>query len=432
MATDPVELVRHTEAETPFTANLNETLQRLANLAPSTGAPYLTLTLDWRPEGSKPNSRAGRAFFDQQRDELFQGDRYEPHTPEFESVSADLEQISAYLDGEIDPAVQGLVVVACSAQGVFEPVQLSEPLENGLIVGPTPSLRALAKQLDDSSAFAVIHADQREAHVIIVEGAARRRDVEIRGNDYPRHQAQGGWSQRRFQMRADERVDAFLREIAQETEHLLQENQIESIVLAGNEQITSALEEELSQQLQQRLVGSTRLDIRASEQELLEAVLPIVEEAERQREHDTIDRVLNGAGPGGGAVTGPDETLTALQAGQVMKLVINDDLELDGWADYSLPLYGVGPVPRQHPAGGDSSTLTSVPLQDELVRLAVQTGAEIEIVRTNPPVQPDEDVNDMEVGSLPQTDRARKLGELGGVAAILRFVLDEDHSTAEV
>jgi hypothetical protein len=81
MATDPVELVRHNEAETPFAPDLKETLRRLADLAPSTEAPYVTLSLDWRPDGSQPNSRAGRAFFDQQRDDLLGGDRYEPHTP---------------------------------------------------------------------------------------------------------------------------------------------------------------------------------------------------------------------------------------------------------------------------------------------------------------------------------------------------------------
>src|SRR5918995_100443 len=54
MATDPVQQIRELEHDTPLAIDLSATLARLAALPPSTEAPYLTVSLDWRPEGSAP------------------------------------------------------------------------------------------------------------------------------------------------------------------------------------------------------------------------------------------------------------------------------------------------------------------------------------------------------------------------------------------
>src|SRR4026208_2568672 len=54
MATDPVQQIRELEHDTPLAMDLTATLARLAELPPSTKAPYLTVSLDWRPEGSAP------------------------------------------------------------------------------------------------------------------------------------------------------------------------------------------------------------------------------------------------------------------------------------------------------------------------------------------------------------------------------------------
>src|SRR3954465_8503546 len=54
MVTDPVQQIREVEHDTPLAMDLNATLARLAALPPSTEAPYLTVSLDWRPEGSAP------------------------------------------------------------------------------------------------------------------------------------------------------------------------------------------------------------------------------------------------------------------------------------------------------------------------------------------------------------------------------------------
>jgi peptide subunit release factor 1 (eRF1) len=167
---------------------------------------------------------------------------------------------------------------------------------------------------------------------------------------------------------------------------------------------------------------------------VLDASRRVAIEAERAREAETVSRVENGAGPGGGAVTGAVETLTALQTGQVMKLVMNDDFSAPGWADYTLPMYGTGEPPATHPAGGSVENIVGVALEEEVVRLALQVGAEIEIIHSTVSTAdldgtrplPDADANP------PRLEAAQALDRLGGVGAILRYTLSEDQSTAEL
>jgi peptide subunit release factor 1 (eRF1) len=113
--------------------------------------------------------------------------------------------------------------------------------------------------------------------------------------------------------------------------------------------------------------------------------------------------------------------IKALQAGQVATLVIVDDFAAPGWADYTMNVYGAGPVPETHPLGGDVADLVPVDLAQELIRLAVRTGAEIEIVKTS--IDTADLPEEIPAGGngLPRTEAARELDKLGGVGALLRF-----------
>lgn len=429
MATDPVKQVRHDRFQDPFVGNLPAVLKRLANLPPSTGAPYLTLTLDWRPDGTRPEVRTGKKFFDEQMDNFFRATGFEAHTPPYESLSSDIERVRSYVDGDVDPAVQGIVFIACAAQNVFDYLPLGLPLSNHAALAPTPELRVLAKLAEDEPPYAVLLADQKHAIFSVIDQAMRERDINVKATGFPRHQKQGGLSQRRYQARAEDRVEAFVRAVAVDTQRAMKEAAADLLVLAGNDQITAMFRGALHLSVSDRIAGTVRLDVNANEDEVIAESVPVIEQWEREHEAAMVDRVENGAGPGGGAVTGPVETLTALQARQVMALVMNDDFAMPGWADFSFPLYGVGAPPSQHPAGGDVSNIVPVTLENELVRLAIQEDAETEIVHATPPVTATETVDEVD-GAFPRTSAARRLDALGGVGGILRFALAADQSTA--
>ncbi len=457
MATDPVQQIRELEHDTPLAMDLNATLTRLAALPPSPEAPYLTVSLDWRPEGSAPGRfepsepkrserRAPREEDGAPRrpawQELRRGldetvNSYGPRGAAFESLTADMERLTTYLDEELDPAATGIVVIACHQQGVFEPVPLDVPVDSGFTVGPIPALRQLARAADDYPSYAIIAADQRDAFLWLMEGQTWDRGVQLEASGYPRKQQQGGWSQKRYQNRADERVEAFARTIAEETRRAFEEVNApvpyEYLIIAANEQMFTLLNAELHETIKERVLGQITLPIEASISEVIAAAQPLVEEAERKREMEAVQAVRDGVGAGGKGVAGAVDTITALETGQVMTLVMNDDFLQLGWADYTLPLYGVGSPPGEHPAGGDVANLVPTTVEDEVVRLALQIGAEVQLVRSAVPVgvEEQEQIPDAD-DPTPRSEAARALDELGGIGAILRYALDEGQPTADL
>jgi hypothetical protein len=457
MATDPVQQIRELEHDTPLAMDLSATLARLAALPPSTEAPYLTVSLDWRPEGSAPGRfeapepkrserRAPReedgaprrpAWQELRRDLEETVNGYGPRGAAFESLTADMELLTTYLDQELDPAATGVVVIACHHQGVFEPVPLDLPVDSGFTVGPIPSLRQLARAADDYPPYAIIAADQRDAVLWLMEGQTWDRGVELEASGYPRKQQQGGWSQRRYQNRADERVEAFARTIAEETRRAFEEVnepvKYEYLIVATAEPMSTALNGAFHESIKQRILGQLQLPIEADITEIAAEAEPLIEEAERKREMEAVQAVRDGVGAGGRGVAGAVDTITALETGQVMTLVMNDDFSQPGWADYTLPLYGVGSPPGEHPAGGDVANLVPTTVEDEVVRLALQIGAEVQLVRSAVPVgvEEQEQIPDAD-DPTPRSEAARALDELGGIGGILRYALDAGQPTADL
>ena len=457
MATDPVQQIQELEHDTPLAQDLTATLSRLAVLPPSPEAPYLTVSLDWRPEGSAPGRFAPtepkrserrapreedgaprRPAWQQLRRDLDETvNSYGPRGAAFESLTADMERLTTYLDEELDPAAQGIVVVACQHQGVFEPIPLDVPVVTGFSIGPIPSLRPLVHAAEDYPPYAILAADQREAFLWLMEGQTWDRGVQLEATGYPRKQQQGGWSQRRYQNRADERVEAFARTIAEETRRAFEEVnapvRYQYLIVAADEPMFTALNGEFHETIKERILGQLHLPIEANITEVTAAAEPLVEEAERQREIEAVQAVRDGAGAGGRGVAGAEDTLTALQTGQVMTLVMNDDFSQAGWADYTLPLYGVGSPPGEHPAGGDAASIVPTTVEDEAVRLALQIGADVELVRSAVPVgqEEQEQIPDADEPA-PRSEAARSLDEMGGIGAILRYALDEGQSTADL
>src|SRR5829696_4664434 len=101
MATDPVQSVHAHRHETAIDRDVRRPLQRMAEFAPSPDVPYLTVRIDWRPDGTQPNMRPGRDVIRRRVDEIV--DSQEAHTPASEAMIQVRDTIMSYLDNEVDP-----------------------------------------------------------------------------------------------------------------------------------------------------------------------------------------------------------------------------------------------------------------------------------------------------------------------------------------
>ncbi len=442
MATDPIRRIRSRVHETAFDLDVRSALRRLAALSPSPGVQYLTVSLDWRPEGSVParvplgdvqpsqrrtlprfetiSSRPSRQEVERLLGELISD--FGPRGEAFDSLTADIARLGDVLD-EVDPAARGLFVVSCSARGVFEELSLGLPVPTRAAVGPTPALSVLARLDDDYPPYAVLLADQHQATLSFITQAVVSESVSLDSSGYPRKQKQGGPNQRRYQNRADERVAAFARGIADETRKALDETGIGMLIIAGDEVLTSALDVALHQTVKERIIATIRLDSTATEQQIIEATRDIVRQEERDREAQAVAELQDQIGSNAAAVSGVEGTLATLQAGRVDSLIMVDDLELTGWADISMGVYGAGELPAEHPLGGDVANIVPIDLDEELVRLAFASGADVQIVKT----ASGDSAADVETipaaGAISRSEPAAILDQMGGVGALLRYTI---------
>jgi peptide subunit release factor 1 (eRF1) len=194
------------------------------------------------------------------------------------------------------------------------------------------------------------------------------------------------------------------------------------LIIAGDEVITSALDDALHETVKERIIATIRLDNTSTEQQVIDATQPLVRQEERDREREAVEELQNRIGADAEAVSGAERTLATLQGGRVESLIMVDDLALEGWADFAMGVYGTGQPPAEHPAGGDVADIVPVDLDEELVRLAFLGGADVQIVKTaSPDRAADSDSIPVDSASASRSEPAMALDTLGGVGAILRY-----------
>jgi hypothetical protein len=419
MAFSPVKRMREDQFETTVQVELDTVLRELGQLPPGHSTPYLTVSLDWRPSGSDPEYRGAIQYFEQQSRRI--QEEYWPRGDVFDSLGADILRIREWLSSAVDPATRGLFIVANSGQDVFEAISVGMPLKNRVVSGPIPALGSLARLHEDNPTYAVLLADQQQSYLSLITQAHQVEQLTMVSSDYPRKQATGGWSQRRFQQRADERLMALGRQISEEAERYMDQHDVDMLVIAGDEVITGTLNRTMSESLLERVVAQIRLDIDASTEEILDATVPIAERAEAERELVSVKAISDTYQSGGPAVVGSEAVMNALIEARVAALVINEDFHEDGWADFANQRYGVGEQRNVLTSAVAEIAVAPVIMEEEMVRLAIQQNAEIDIIHTGVPVTGERDDQLPDADEIPRSDAARRLDELGGVAALLRY-----------
>ncbi len=440
MATNPVRKIQASSFESPLDINTIEPLNFLASLTPSLEIPYLTMTIDWTPAGGSPgreappellrselrssirheegaSRRPGKTEIRKKLTELL--DTLEPRSDRHVLLQADIEALDVWLDKELDPAAQGVYIV--SGPDLLLPLALAVPVETNVWYEPFPVLQPLAHIAEDYATYAVLAVDQENAELSYLTQGVRSVAVRLQSNLYPRHQQTGGPSQRRFQNRAGERTSHFARSIVEQVEHALTEWDVPVIVPVGSHTFLSEVRNAATEPVASRLTETVPLHLNPwpSIHDLADATSAIDLAAERGREAAAVSEVRELLGQNQ-AVAGTVDVLNALQSHQVKQLVMNEDYAETGWADLTLPIYGVGEIPTEHPTGGDIANLVQIDLAEAIIRLTLQTDGIVELVHTQVPVGADEGVP-AKGSDIPRSEAAAQLDEVGGIGAVLRF-----------
>jgi peptide chain release factor subunit 1 len=305
-----------TKSTTALETPLRSQLDRLAAFEP-TDAPVLSLYLDMRPNEN------GRRTWDvflrkvlSERSETLKGDSRK-------SFDQDAERIRAYLENDVRKSADGLALFACSTSGgFFEAVQLDVPLDaHWLFIGSVPHLYPLMRLNDQFPRYAALLADTNSARLYVFGLGARETQREVK-NVKTRRTTMGGWSQPRYQRHIENLHLQHMKEVIDVLDRTVRSESLNHVVIACDAVTKPLLMGQLPKHLAEKIIDVTELDIRTPEHEVLRETLEILRERDADTDAAHVQRMLDAWNANGLAVVGPEDTLQALQMGQVEELLI--------------------------------------------------------------------------------------------------------------
>jgi len=378
-----------TSLETP----LRNQLDRLAAFEPAS-LPVVSLYLDMRPDQHGREQYATwlrKALPERVR-------TFAAGTDARRSLDGDVERIHAYLASRGERSANGLAIFACHGAGLFEALQLSAPIENHwLFIGPVPHLYPLARLNDQYPRYAALLVDTNAARLFVFSLGATEALREVK-NVKTRKSSMGGWSQARYQRHVDNDHSQHMKEVVDILDRVVREEAINHIVVACDEIAKPLLMQELPRHLAPRIIDIVRMDINAPEHEVLRETLEALRAKDGDTDAERVEAMLGAWKAGGLAVVGPDDTLEALQRGQVEELMIAARAASVRRPEESGAGAAAGPVAVETSAPGGTVDPERAGMAGELVARAQATAARIRFIEDE-----------------------RLLDDVGGVGALLRF-----------
>jgi peptide chain release factor subunit 1 len=364
--------------------SLKEHLDQLASFEP-VAFPVISLYLNTE---AGPN---GRGQFEQfvRKEFPLRAKTYALRSPERESFDQDHERIKAYLETELQASINGLALFACSAaNGFFDAIQLEAPIrEHRLFVSNQPHLYPLARLHDQYRRYAAVLVDSHSARLFVFGFGKLLAKEEVTGTKTNRTAA-GGWSQARYQRHIDNFHLQHCKEVVEVLDRLVKDEELDKIVLAGDEVIVPVFREQLPPHLSEKIVDVLRIDIKTPENEVFSATLEAMRQDDAKNDVEKVERLFNEFRSGGLGVVGAQDTLSALNNGQVDELILSaarKEIRSEE-QDREEPPVGEGEQPPI--------------LADTLVTAAHQTSAKVTFI-----------------------EDPTLLKEVGGVGALLRYRL---------
>jgi peptide chain release factor subunit 1 len=247
---------------------------------------------------------------------------YPASGPERESLEKDAETIRRYV-ADVDRSVNGLAIFACSGADLFDALPLAAPIDqHRLYVSDQPHLYPLARLIDEYPRYAVLLADTHSARIFVFAGNAIEHTEQIEGVKTKRHKM-GGWAQARYQRHTENFHLHHAKEVVDALARIIRDESIGSIVLSGDEVIVPLLKEQLPKDLAGRVIDVVKLEVQASEREVLEKTIAALRERDVETDRGKVDELLGAYRANGLAVVGVEGTQKALERGQVDELLIS-------------------------------------------------------------------------------------------------------------
>ena len=311
------------------------------------------------------------------------------------ALREDVERIRGELgrDGLFADGTHGVAMFACGLAGLFQVVQLPQPVDTQVVVERTPYLEPLVRP-GQQGRWGILLVNRRSARLFRGTGANLEETDRIEDDVHSQHM-QGGWSQARYQRSVDKEVEDHLKHVADVLFDTHKREPFDALLIGATDEMVSDIEAALHPYLQERIKGRVQLDVEHSTTDDVQRVA--AEEIERHqqaREREVIARLDENLGRNTRGASGFDDVLAALNEFRVELLVVADGLQEPGVRDPE-----TGMLAREGAtvaSGGAGQPVEN--LVEAAMEKAIEQSAEILVVRD-----------------------PESLVEHGGIAALLRF-----------
>jgi peptide chain release factor subunit 1 len=245
------------------------------------------------------------------------------------SLSEDVERIERFLDYEHDWRGKGIAIFSCQRRGLWEHFSLAVPVRNAVFVTNRPYIKPLTDLMDEYQPYGVVLLDQEGARFFHVHLGEITEANEADGQ-VVKHHKQGGWSQASYQRHADMQVLQNLKLAAETATHFCRQQECQELVLAGSEEAVAQFRALLPKTLQRNVLGTIPLGANATNRQILEHSMEIMQQAKAAEEAALIEQVVTAASKGGAAVMGLDDTAYAVREGRVRTMLVEEGYETPG------------------------------------------------------------------------------------------------------
>ena len=302
---------------------------------------------------------------------------------EDKGVDEQTREAIAAARGTHDEGQSRLVVATPGDHSVRLAVSLATTPRRPVVdVAPLPHLLPLVDDVTTQVPHVVVMTDRTGADVYAFSDSTTQTDqVTVKGSAPDiRKVPVGGWSHLRYQHRAENGWEANAREIVDRVVALADEVQAQVVVAVGDQREVDLVHKHLPQRLQDsflHLPGGRGED--GSNALVQRRVADALALRVAQSSLDLLEEYAQERGQGKRAVDGVEDVVEALRKAQVATLILTTDA-----AAYSTLFFG--PDPSMVATRADDLTGLGVdnpqegPMLDVLIRAALGTGADVQLV----------------------------------------------------
>ncbi len=291
--------------------------------------------------------------------------------PAKEDFEAAIETIREWLQVHLRHNARGVALFSRSGTDpFFAAMQFARPLTTCFHVDEAPHIYPLVELKDVYHRFIIVLMSEEEARIIETNIGSITEAIISERPDL-RWRVGREWTKEHYQNHRRDRNERFVKEKINILEELVNHRQHTHIILGGKPNLVARMRRALPKALEEKVINTMIVDPRDGVSAVVREALQVFIEREREESVANVKRLEAAVMSGGLGVVGHREVRQALEYGQADLLLLQQDLP-------------------------DTS------VREELTRLAVRSGVEIETVEDCPILQ-----------------------NFGGIGCLLRYLLPE-------